>query len=386
MNRRHETEINQIREHGLLRALRPLPAAGGKITVGGRTVLNFSSNDYLNLAGDERLKAGATEAVRKYGCGATASRLMSGSLDLHSLLEQRLAQFLGHEAALVFGSGYLANLGVLSALAGRGDHIFADKLSHASLLDGAALSKAGLHRYRHNDPNHLEVLLRRCDGSGRKLIVAESVFSMDGDIAPVEELAGLAKAFDAILMIDEAHAVGVFGEGGSGLCRACAKGVDIVIGTLSKSLGGYGGLAACNEATRELLINRARSFIYSTALPPACLGSALAAIEIIRQEPDLGRQLLKRAEHFRALLGQLGFDTLTSQSQIVPVLVGDNKKAMALSEALFGDGVLAVAVRPPTVPAGTARLRFSVTLAHEPDDLEVAAQALGRCAKKVGLL
>ncbi len=378
-------ELRRLAEQGLLRSLRPRPAPGGKFRQRGRTVLNFSSNDYLNLAGDERLKAAAIAAVRELGCGAAASRLMSGHLDLHERLERRLAEWVGAEAALVFGSGFLTNLGVLTAIASRGDAIFADRLNHASLVDGARLSGAKLARYRHGDAEHLASLL---EGSAarRRIIATDSVFSMDGDAAPLREVWQLARRHAATLVVDEAHALGVFGRRGGGVCQD-SPGVrpDVVVGTLSKALGGYGGFAACSAATRELLVNRARSFIYSTALPPACLGGALAALDIVAGSNELGRTLLDRAAMFRRLLSGAGLNVGRSCCQIVPVLVGGSDAAVALSRRLAVDGILAVAVRPPTVPAGTARLRMSVTLAHEEADLQLAAEKLIAATRELGI-
>ena len=380
-------ECDALSKEGLLRTLRVLPAAGGKIVVDGRAVLNFSSNDYLKLAGDDRVKSASARAVAECGCGATASRLMSGSLALHEELERRLARLVGCERALVFGSGFLTNLGVVTSLAGRGDAIFADRLCHASLIDGARLSGARFHRFGHNDVAHLEELLRRHAPKGRSVILSDSVFSMDGDVAPVEALSRAAERSGAVLVIDEAHAIGVFGRGG-GVCRQMGCGVrtDVVVGTLSKALGGYGGFAAGSAEVVKLLVNKARSFIYSTGLPPACLGSALGALDAIEETPAMGEKLLNRAADFRKLLSREGLDVSRSGSPIVPVMVGDNEKAVELSRRLFERGVIAVAIRPPTVPAGTARLRLSVTLAHEEEDLEMAARVLAAACREMGIL
>jgi len=361
-------ELAALEQRGLLRRLRTLDASAR----------NFSSNDYLNLARDPRLKTGACEAVERLGCGSTASRLMAGNLAEHEALEADLARLVGQEAALLFGSGFLTNLGVLTALAGRGVTVFADRLNHASLVDGMRLSGATFRRYRHCDMAHLAELL---DGSdGQRIVVSDSLFSMDGDIAPVEELAALAERHEAVLIIDEAHAVGVFGRGG-GICRAWGVRPDVTVGTLSKSLGGYGGFAACLAAVRELLVNRARSFIYSTGLPPGCLGSGRAAVSIVEQEPELGEELLRRAACLRGRLADAGLDVGPSESQIVPVILGGNERTLAVSAALREQGIEAVAVRPPTVPEGSARLRLSVTLAHSGADLDAAADAIAEAAR-----
>jgi 8-amino-7-oxononanoate synthase len=388
-------ELDALRREGLLRELHALPEAGGKIVIAGTEVLNFSSNDYLDLAHHPALKAAATEAVVQWGCGAGASRLMSGHLQLHEDLENDLARFMETEAALVFGSGFLTNLGVLTALAGPKDTVFADHLNHASLIDGMRLSGAKWHRFRHKDMAHLESLLKKSVSShkeadeGRRIIVSDSIFSMDGDVAPLKELESLARAYDALLVVDEAHAIGVMGTRGNGVCRSVPpSGVepDLIVGTLSKALGGYGGFVACSRSLKELLINRARSFIYSTALPPACLGAGRRAVAMVSESPQLGAALLARARQFHALLLDAGFSMPPFESQILPIMIGDNERAVSFSRALRERGIIATAVRPPTVPKGTARLRLSVTLAHSAADLERATRVLSDCARRERIL
>jgi 8-amino-7-oxononanoate synthase len=380
-------ELSEMTSRGLLRELRPLPGLGGKIEIDGRTVLNFSSNDYLNLAGDPALKQAAADAIERYGCGATASRLMAGTSDLHTELEQKLAELKRREAALVFSSGYAANVGTIGALIGPGDAAFCDRLDHASILDGVKLSGARLFRYRHCDCDDLASMLDAETGFGKRLVISDTVFSMDGDVAPVADLIAVCRDRGAMLMVDEAHATGVFGPHGSGVAAEADPQCEITVcmGTLSKALGGGGGFVAGSIILRDLLINRARSFVYSTGLPPASVASALAAIEQIRGHPNMGAELLARVERFKAALHNLGFDTFGSTCQIVPVLVGSAEKATALSRLLMERGILAVAVRPPTVPAGSARLRLSVTLAHSDSDLEFAAETLGAAARELGL-
>ena len=340
-----------------------------------RALFNFSSNDYLDLAHHPGVIAAAGRALREFGAGATASRLVAGTLPLHEELEARLAKLKGYPAGLVFGSGYLTNLGVIPALVGRDDAIYADRLAHASLMDAAILSRAELHRFRHNDAGHLEELLKKNTGAGRKLVVTESVFSMAGDVAPLPDIAAVAERHGALLLVDEAHATGVFGPGGSGLIREhrLESTVNLSMGTLSKALGGYGGFVACSEKLRALLINRARAFIFTTAPPPAVLGAALGALDVLEKHPDIGAELLHRAALFRKKLQSAGLDTMQSASQIIPLFVGDNARALALAGRLREQGLLVVAIRPPTVPEGTARLRLSVTLAHTAADLARAA-------------
>jgi 8-amino-7-oxononanoate synthase len=310
---------------------------------------------------------------------------MSGHLPPHAELEDALARMTGRPAALVFGSGFLTNLGAISALVGPHDAILADKLVHASLVDGARLSGARLHRYRHGDPGHLDALLKKESGARRRMVITDSVFSMDGDQAPLAEVAAVARRHDALLMVDEAHAIGVLGPGGGGLCRALPADLapDLVVGTLSKALGGYGGFVAGSARMKEFLINRARTFIYSTGLPPSVAAAGLEAARILEAEPGLGEQLMRRARLFSRLLRERGLDVPEAASPILPIMVGDNRRALALAERLRARGVLAVAVRPPTVPVGTARLRLSVTLAHRPEDLDRAAGVIAEAVAEV---
>ncbi|MBW1795772.1 MAG: 8-amino-7-oxononanoate synthase [Deltaproteobacteria bacterium] len=336
--------------------------AGGRIRIGDRTYLNFSS---------------AAEALRGAGCGATASRLLTGTLTWHDELEQKLARYKGYPCALLFGSGFLANVGTIPALMGRNDYVFADKLVHASIVDAIMLSRAKLYRFRHNDVEHLE----------RRLIVTESVFSMDGDLAPLQDIAHVAQRHDAMVMVDEAHATGVFGPKGGGLVRewGLEPMINIGLGTLGKAFGGYGGFVACSESMRAFLINHARSFIYSTALPPSVVGAALGAMQMIEESCDLGAQLLKNAAVFRNRLQEAGLNTGNSASQIIPIMVGKNSKALAISKKLREQGIIGLAIRPPTVPQGTARIRLSVTLAHTREDLEHVGQVIIATAQGEGL-
>lgn len=352
----------------------------------GGAGLNFATNDYLHFAGRTELKQAAIETSDMYGAGSGASRLVSGNLPVHEEVESVVAQAKGYPAALLFGSGYLASIGCIPPLAGRGDIIFADRLIHACLLDGIQLSGAKLVRFRHQDVEDLAACLARAGSAGRKLIITESVFSMDGDIAPLAAIAELAGHHGAMLMVDEAHATGVFGPHGHGLVAAhgLQHKVNITMCTFSKALGGYGGAVAVSERVRSWLINKARSFIYTTAPPPSACGAAIAAFKLLEREPELGRTLLARAAYFRELLQARGFDTGASQSQIVPVITGDNATTMALAAALKKAGIRTGAIRPPTVPAGTARLRFSITLAHSESDLQYTADELVRAAQACG--
>ncbi|MCK5131393.1 MAG: 8-amino-7-oxononanoate synthase [Candidatus Sabulitectum sp.] len=359
--------LQELEDQGLRRQLH---VRSGKF-------LNFSTNDYLNLSSHPLVKKRAIEAVDLLGTGAGGSRLMAGNLPLHDELECKLAGLTGMEAVLVFGSGFLTNLGVLTALAGRDDVIFSDRLNHASLVDGAVASRAEVRRYRHCNVEHLADLLGACGNAGRKIIVTDSVFSMDGDVAPLRDIYELSVAEGCLLVVDEAHAIGVFGSGG-GVCRELGIHPDVITGTLSKALGGYGGFAACSAEMREYFVNRSRSFVYTTGLPPASVGAALGALEVLGSTPEMGSSLLDLAADFRKKLVEAGFNTAGSTSQIVPVIAGEGSAALSWSRSLEEAGILAVAVRPPTVPPGTARLRFSVTLAHKSDNIvRVAAELKG---------
>jgi len=382
-----DEELAELRNIHQFRSIRPLASAGGVICGKRGNILNFSSNDYLNFLSRPELKKAGHDAVEHYGTGSGASRLVTGSLEIHEQLEAAIATHKGYPSALLFGSGYLTNLGVISSMVKKDDLVMADRLVHASILDAIRLSGARLLRFHHNDLNHLSEFLKKSESYSRKLIITESIFSMDGDEAPLVEIAKLASEFNAMLMIDEAHATGVYGTKGRGLVaqHGLQEYVNISMCTLSKGLGSYGGAVACSDRMKNWLINRSRTFIYTTALPPGVCASALAAFTILENEPELGSELLRRAHLFRSALESEGFNTGTSNSHIIPVLVGDNEKTLKLSEAMRSHNMLVAAIRPPTVPRETARLRFSVTLAHQDSDLLNAASTLALCARGLGL-
>lgn len=379
-----EQELDAIKADGLYRSTREASRGGARIELQGRSVANFSSNDYLDLANDERLKAAAREATQKFGTGAAASPLMSGRLSLHADLEFDVSRWIETESAILFGSGFLANVGTVSSLVGRGDLIVADRRVHASLIDGAQLSRATFIRYAHNDPDSLEqILAERAEKHRRVLVMTESVFSMDGDIAPLAAVADAARRYDALLLVDEAHAIGVIGPRGRGVA-ACLPDYlkpDLLVGTFGKALGGYGAFVACSTTLRDYLVNRARSYIYSTASPPATLAAAREAVRIINQQPQewsLSEQFRDRVAMLEQMLNNAGFETPGHRTPIIPVMIGENNAATEAAEHLLKDDVLAVAVRPPTVPEGTARLRLSVTMGHTDQDFEQLVAALIR--------
>ncbi len=382
-------ELAALETQALRRRLQALEEVlpGGKVRLAGQVLLNLSSNDYLGLALDPRLIAAAQAAAARWGTGAGASRLVAGHLALHQAVEARLADFKGTQAAVIFSTGYMANLGVIAALMGPGDAVFCDRLNHASIYDGIKLSGAVLHRFPHRDLNRLEELLRQGQGARRRLIITDSVFSVDGDLAPLAELVALKDRFGAALMIDEAHATGVLGEKGAGLAEALGLSgrVEVHLGTFSKALGSLGGYVAGEQRLIEYLHNRARSFIYSTALAPPVLGAIEAALEVVAREPQPRAYLREEAEKFRRGLAQAGLDTLGSQTQIVPVLVGDNGRTLEFAARLRQQGLLAVALRPPTVPPGQARVRFSLSAAHSREDLQQALDSIIATARAMGL-
>jgi 8-amino-7-oxononanoate synthase len=382
-------ELAALEARSLRRRLRVVEEAlpGGKVRVDGQVLLNLSSNDYLGLAQDPRLSAAAQTAAARWGTGAGASRLVVGNLALHEAVEAQLAAFKGTAAAVIFPTGYMANVGTITALTGPGDVIFSDRLNHASIYDGIKLSGASLQRFRHRDLDHLEKLLQEQGGARRRLIITDSVFSVDGDLAPLAEIAALKARYGAWLMIDEAHATGVFGARGTGLAEALgvAQAVDIHLGTFSKALGSQGGYVAGDRRLVDYLHNRARSFIYSTALAPPVLGAIGEALEIVAQEPERRDYLLGKAAGWRRGFRAAGLDILGSETQIIPVLVGENDRTLEFAGQLKAQGLMAVALRPPTVPAGKARVRFSLTAAHAPEDLAEAQRIIIATAQAFGL-
>ena len=366
--------LDDLRASGLLRRLRQVAGPQGpRIVVDGREVVNFSSNDYLGLANDPVLREAAMRAIERSGVGAGASRWVCGNLAPYAELETRLAAFKGKPAAVVFGSGYAANVGTICALVGKGDTIILDKLDHASIVDGARQSGATLRVYPHGDLAKLERLLKQTH-SGRTLLVTETVFSMDGDIAPLREIVELKERYGAWLMIDEAHATGIYGAHRRGVAEALGveEGVEVTLGTLSKALGCVGGYVCGSRALVDLLANRARSLIYSTALPPAMVAAAGAAVEFVTSPAGEARcgGLWRRVEELRKGLGKRAACPALS-SPIVPLVIGDEVRAMECSQRLFERGVFAPAIRYPTVARGAARLRLTATASHTSEQIKL---------------
>jgi 8-amino-7-oxononanoate synthase len=378
--------LEELRDRGLYRRLRLVSGPQGpRVLLNGRPVLLLCSNNYLGLADHPKVRGAAAEAAMRWGAGAGASRLVSGNMEPHRQLESRLAEFKGYEAALLFGSGYLANSGVIAALAGAGEVVFSDELNHASIVDGCRLSRAETFVYRHGDLEHLAWGLEQAGGRG-SLIVSDGVFSMDGDVAPLPQLLELAHRHGCRLMIDEAHATGALGRDGRGSVAAAGLSgeVDVVVGTLGKALGSYGAYVCADAGTIDLLLNTARPFVFSTAPPPPSVAAAGAALELVT--PQRVERLRTNAEAFRAALAAEGVDAGSSRTQIVPVEVGAAEAAMALCERLLEQGVFAQGIRPPTVPEGSSRLRFTVMATHRAAELERAAKLAGGAARELGLL
>jgi len=380
--------LDELRERGLYRRLRLIEGPQGPtVTLDGRQVLLLCSNNYLGLADRAEVREAAAEAALRWGAGAGASRLISGNMEPHLQLERRLAAFKGYERALLFGSGYLANSGVIAALAGHGEVVFSDELNHASIVDGCRLSRAETFVFRHADVEHLAWGLRQA-GERASLIVTDGVFSMDGDVAPLPQLLDLARRHDARLMVDEAHATGAVGPGGRGSVSAAGLSgeVDVVVGTLGKALGSYGAYVCAEAELVELLVNRARSFIFSTAPPPSAAAAAMAALAVLEAEPELVERLQANARLLRRSLAAEGLDPGTSATQVVPVHVGEAGATMALCELALEKGVFAQGIRPPTVPEGSCRLRLTAMATHRREDLVAAAHMIGVAAREAGLV
>ncbi len=379
--------LEELRDQGLHRRLRLVAGPQGpRVLLDGQPVLLLCSNNYLGLADHPEVRIAAAEAAMRWGAGAGASRLISGNMQPHRQLEQRLAEFKGYEAALLFGSGYLANTGTIAALAGEGEVVFSDELNHASIVDGCRLSRAETFVYRHGDAEHLAWGLREA-GERAALIVTDGVFSMDGDVAPLEQLAELARSHRCRLMVDEAHATGALGPGGRGSVAAAGLGeeVDVVVGTLGKALGSYGAYVCASAELVEYLVNTARPFIFSTAPPPSAAAAALAALELLESNPHRVERLQANAAALRAGFAEEGLTVGDSETQIVPIEIGDAAPTMELSERVLERGVFAQGIRPPTVPEGSSRLRFTAMATHRQGELQRAAKLVGAAARELGI-
>ena len=381
--------LEELKSRNLYRQCRRISGAQGpEVIVDGRRVILLCSNNYLGLADHPALARAASKAASSFGFGAGASRLVSGTMDLHCELEERLAKFKRAERCLLFNSGYHANIGVLSSLASENDVIYSDALNHASIIDGVRLSRATARIYPHLDVTALEKMMRTETVKGRKIIVTDGVFSMDGDVAPLDELVKLKRRYDALLVVDEAHATGVVGPGGRGLAAEFGLDheVDISVGTLGKALGSFGAFAAGRSEMIEWLINTARSFIFTTALPPPVVAASIAALDVMEREPERIEALKKNARYVRRRMVEIGFDLRENGIPIIPLIIGDSAKAVNFAAELFEEGIFCQAIRPPSVPAGSSRLRITVMATHTRAHLDRAVDAISKVIERLGII
>ena len=385
-----DDELKKLKDAGLYNRIRTLSSPQGAwLVVDGQRVLNFCSNNYLGLANHPQIVAAARQAVEEYGVGPAAVRTIAGTMDLHLQLEERLAAFKGVEAAITFQSGFNANVGCIPALVGKGDAIFSDELNHASIIDGARLSRAQIVRYAHCDVEDLKRALKENRAEyNRALVITDGVFSMDGDVAPLDEIYGVTQGFDTILMVDDAHGEGVLGSGGRGIVDhyGLHGKVDVEVGTLSKAFGVVGGIVAGNPLVVEWLTQRGRPFLFSSAMTVPDVAACLAAVKILEQSTELVDKLWENTHYFKEQMRILGFDTGKSTTPITPVMLGEAPLAQEFSRELFDSGVFGMALGFPTVPRGKARIRVMISAAHERDDLDQGLQAFASVGRKLGVI
>jgi glycine C-acetyltransferase len=383
-------EIEGLKEQGLYNRIRTIGSAQGAwLVVDGKNVLNFCSNNYLGLADHPKLVEAAKDATKKYGVGPAAVRSIAGTTDLHIQLEQRLARFKGAEDVITFQSGFTANLGTIAALVGKEDVIFSDRLNHASIIDGCRLSGAKIVAYEHNDPEALEDAIKdNLSNYRRALIVTDGVFSMDGDIAPLPDLVEVAKKYDILFMVDDAHGEGVLGKGGRGIVDhfGLHGKVDVEVGTMSKAFGVVGGMVAGDKVIVEWLRQRGRPFLFSSAVTAPDAAACLAAVDLLEESTALVDKLWANAKYFKAEMKKLGFDTGVSETPITPVMLGEAPLAQQFSRELFDEGVFAMSIGFPTVPKGKARIRVMISAAHDNDDLGKGLEAFAKVGKKLGVI
>jgi len=380
-----EAQLSQAKRDGLYRQLTTVESAQDRhIQVGGRELVNFGSNNYLGLANRWELKIAVIEAIKKWGNSAGASRLVVGNMGIIEELEGALARLKATEAALVYPTGYAANMGVITALLGQGDMVCIDKLNHASIIDACRFSGAEMRVYPHLGLGKLEALLARAGRYARRFIITDTVFSMDGDLAPLPEIVALKQKYNATLIVDDAHGTGVFGPHGEGVAAhyGVEGKIDIVVGTLSKALGSIGGFVASSATVREFLINASRPFIYTTGIAPSACAAALAALRLLEAEPGLRERLRANVSWLRTKMHELGMECASGESPILPVPAGSNERALALAQTLLDHGVMAPAIRPPTVPSEKARVRISVMSTHTKEDLGTLVEALAAWSKQ----
>jgi 8-amino-7-oxononanoate synthase len=377
-------KLKSIKENNLYREIRYLSMPQDKVTViDGKKVLLMSSNNYLGLCNDHKVKQAAIDAINEYGLGSGGSRLTTGSYDLHKKLEEKIAKFKGCEAALVFNTGYMANLGVISAICDQDYSIFSDELNHASIIDGCRLSKGNIIVYKHNNVKDLEYKIK-CINPKKGIIVTDSVFSMDGDIANIRDIVKIAKKYNLLTMVDDAHATGVIGKNGKGSSEYFSCNIDITVGTLSKAIGSEGGFVCANKKIIDYLKNKARSFIFSTAISPAVINGAIASLDILENSNSLVEKLQSNVSYLCKRLRDIGFD-INSESPIIPIIIGEEHKAMDFSKSLLEEGIYIPAIRYPTVKKGEARLRMTVMATHDYDDIDFVIQKINEIKKYIKL-
>ena len=383
-------EISSLKKNGLFTNIRTLSSPQGAwLTVDGKEVLNFCSNNYLGFANHPRLVEAAKKAIDEYGVGPAAVRTIAGTMDLHTELESRIAKFKNAEAAITFQSGFSANIGAIQALAGKNDVIFSDELNHASIIDGCRLSGARIVRYNHCNPNHLEQVIKENEDTyERALIISDGVFSMDGDVAPLDQLQEIAEGYDILLAVDDAHGEGVLGKGGRGIVdhfNLHGK-VDLEIGTFSKAFGVIGGVVAGNATVIDWLKQRGRPFLFSSAMTPPDVAACIAAIDVLEESDEYVKRLWKNGEYFKAEMQKNGFDIGSSQTPITPVMLGEAPLAQEMSRDLFENGIFATPIGYPTVPKGKARIRVMISAAHSGQDLDQGLEQFIASGKKLGVI
>jgi glycine C-acetyltransferase len=384
-----ENEINDLKDKGLLINIREIQSPMGKnLTVDGKKVLNFCSNNYLGLANDPRIKRAAKEAIDKFGVGPAAVRTIAGTTSLHIKLEKALSEFKKAEDVITFQSGFVANLATIPALVGEGDLIFSDELNHASIIDGCRLSKATVIRYSHLNPEDLELKIKENPGNGKKLIITDGVFSMDGDIAPLPEISEIAELYGCLLMVDDAHGEGVLGKNGAGIVdhfNLHGK-VDVEVGTMSKAFGVVGGMVAGKKEVIYWLRQKGRPFLFSSAMTAPDTAACLEAVEILKKSDSLVKKLWDNTVYFKDGMKKLGFDIGNSQTPIVPVMLGDAHLAKEFSKELFDNKIFAMAITYPTVAEGKARIRVMISASHDKSDLDIALSAFNKIGKDLGVI
>ncbi|MCB8978121.1 MAG: glycine C-acetyltransferase [Ardenticatenaceae bacterium] len=384
-----DEELAALKDAGLFNRIRTIESPmDGHVTINGRSLLNFCANNYLGLANHPRLRAAVKDAVDKYGVGPGAVRTIAGTMSLHIQLEEKLAAFKRAEACITLQSGFTANLATIPALVGKGDIIFSDELNHASIIDGSRLSRANIVRYAHNDVDDLRRKIAETTEYGRRLIVTDGVFSMDGDIAPLDKICEVAEEYDILLMVDDAHGEGVLGDGGRGIVDhfGLHGRVDVEVGTLSKAFGVMGGLVAGKQPIIDWLRQRGRPFLFSSALTVPDTAACLAAVELLQESSELVERLWSNAALFKKEMQTMGFNTGVTQTPIVPVMLGEATLAQKFSQRLFEEGVFAMAIGYPTVPQGKARIRVMNSAAHSQSDLEEALDVFGRVGRELGVI